>query len=323
MTGGSGYIGSHVAKMLQEQGYTPIVFDLQVQNRLWANLGWEAITGDINDRCSLESVFEKYKIDAVIHLAAITTIERSLCDPFPYYDTNICGTAKLLEVCKSFKVNNIVFSSSSSVYGYSNSLPRTEYDRKEPNTAYGASKLAMEYLFRDIGKAYNINYVGLRYFNAAGASPDGRIGEYRDVITHLIPSLQAVVEGKRDKFIIRGANYDTPDGTAIRDFTHVWDIADAHIKALDYLNDGGSSDIFNIGGNNYKSILEMFVEFQLQANIAITVSIGDTRPGDIAVNYTDNSKAKIILNWEPKLSDKETIIRDALQWYASETYKAI
>ena len=323
VTGGSGYIGSHVAKMLHEHGHTPIVFDLQARNRLWANLGWEAIAGDITNKWCLENVFDKHKIDAVIHLAAITTIPRSIVDPMPYYKTNVGGTAALVEACILHNVNKIVYSSSSTIYGPSNSLPRLEDDVKAPLTAYGASKLAAEYIFRDASNAFNIKSVGLRYFNASGASPDGKIGEYRNIITHLIPSIQTVVEGKRSQFCINGSNFDTPDKTAIKDFTHVWDIAAAHIDALSYLDEGGKTDIFNIGGGDPKSILEMFTEYQLQLGRTIPVSIGAARDGDIACNYADISKAKRILNWEPKLSNRETIIRDALNWYSSDLYKSL
>lgn len=323
VTGGSGYVGSHVAKMLYENGYEPIVFDLQARSRTWAHLHWEAIAGDITNKWSLENVFNKHNFDAVIHLAAVTTIPRSIVDPMPYYRTNVGGTAALVEACIQHRVNKIVFSSSSTIYGPSSNLPRVEDARKEPLTAYGASKLAAEHIFRDAGVAHGIKSVGLRYFNASGASPDGLIGEYRDIITHLIPSIQTVVEGHRSQFCIYGTDFDTPDKTAVKDFTHVWDIAAAHINALEYLNNGGNTDIFNIGGGDPKSILEMFTEYQLQLKEAIPVCIKPARAGDVACNYADITKAKRILGWEPKMSDRGSIVRDALNWYATDLYKSL
>ena len=323
ITGGSGYIGSHIAKLLNERGYEPIVFDLYAGFREWSNLGWESISGDINNKWSLEHVFDKHSIDAVIHCAAVTTIPRSIVDPMPYYRTNVGGTASLVEACLLHKVNKIVFSSSSTVYGTASILPRTESDRTEPLTAYGASKLAAEHILRDASRAFGLRSVSLRYFNASGASPDGKIGEYRDIITHLIPSIQTVVEGNRSQFTIMGTDFDTLDGTAVKDFTHIWDIAAAHINALEYLNSGGKTDTFNIGANDPKSILEMFTEYQLQLGQAIPVSIKQARAGDVACNIANIEKAKRILNWEPKMSSKETIIRDALNWYSTDLYKSL
>lgn len=323
VTGGSGYVGSHVAKMLYETGYEPIVFDIAARTRNWAHLNWEAITGDVNNRWSLENAFSKYEFDAVIHLAAITTIPQSIVNPMPYYRTNVGGAAALVEACILHKVHKIVFSSSSSVYGRSNNLPRDEDDRKDPLTAYGSSKLAAEHIFRDASTAFNIKSVGLRYFNASGASPDGKIGEYRNLITHLIPSIQTVVEGHRSQFCIFGTNFDTVDGTAIKDFTHVWDIAAAHVNALEYINSSGDTDVFNIGGGAYKSILEIFTEYQLQLGSAIPVCIKPARDGDVACNYANINKAKKILGWEPKMSNRESIVRDALNWYSTNLYKSL
>jgi len=325
VTGGSGYVGSHVAKMLYEQGYDPLVFDLQAKLRPWASPHWEAIPGDINNKWALDRVFRDYKIEAVIHLAASSEVGASVTDPLRYYRNNVGGTATLLQVCNTYKVNKFIFSSTSSVYGEVdiNKLPTKEDHPKTPVTSYGSSKWTVESMLRDVNVAHNIRSVSLRYFNASGASPDGKIGEFRTQPSHLIPSLQTVVDGKREEFVINGNDYPTKDGTAVRDFTHVWDIAQAHVNALEYLQRGGKTDSFNIGAGSGKSVLEMFVEFQQQSGIAIPMKVGARRPGDIPMNFADIKKAQEILNWIPVRSDAKNIVKDAVNWYQSNLYKSL
>ena len=325
VTGGSGYVGSHVAKMLFEQGYQPVVFDLVANRRPWTNPHWTSVVGDINHKWSLRFLFEKFKFDAVIHLAASSEVGASVTDPLRYYQNNVNGSAEVLKACKDHGVTKFVFSSTSSVYGEVDitKLPTKEDHTKTPVTSYGSSKWAVECMLRDVAVAHNIQSVSLRYFNASGAAPDGTIGEHRLVPTHLIPSIQHVVNGKKDTFVFNGIDYPTPDGTAVRDFTHVWDIADAHVKALQYLESGGKTDSFNIGAGQGKSVLEVFSEYQKQLGSAIPFAIGPRRPGDIPMNYADIAKAKAVLGWEPKISDCESIVRDALNWYRSDQYKSL
>jgi UDP-glucose-4-epimerase GalE len=325
VTGGSGYVGSHVAKMLFENGYYPVVFDLQAKQRPWASPHWPAVTGDINNAGDLDDVFSQYKFDAVIHLAASSEVGASVTDPLRYYKNNVGGTAELLTACKEFNVDKVIFSSTSSIYGEIeiSKLPTKEFYTKNPVTSYGSSKWAVECMLRDVNVAHGIRSVSLRYFNASGASPDGTIGELRLQPTHLIPSIQAVVDGKRDQFVINGLKYNTKDGSAVRDFTHVWDIADAHIKALTYLQNGGVTNAFNIGAGSGKSVLEVFDEYQKQLNTSISVKIGDNRPGDIPINYADITKARVILNWQPKMSDCQSIVKDAIRWYSGTLYKSL
>jgi UDP-glucose 4-epimerase len=178
-------------------------------------------------------------------------------------------------------------------------------------------------MLRDVQVAHSIRSVSLRYFNASGAAPDGSIGEHRDKPSHLIPSIQHVLNGRAREFQFNGNDYPTPDGTAVRDFTHIWDIADAHLRALRYLEAGGATDSFNIGAGSGKSVLEVFTEYQTQIGEAILFRIGPRRPGDIPMNYADISKAKAVLGWEPKLSDRVSIVRDAVQWYRSELYQSL
>lgn len=325
VTGGSGYVGSHVAKMLFEHGYFPVVFDMQAKARPWASPHWPAITGDINNKWSLINLFDQFDFDAVIHLAASSEVGASVTDPLRYYQNNVGGSATLLQACVKYKVDKFIFSSTSSVYGEVDitKLPTTENHLKTPVTSYGASKWAVECMLRDVSIAHNIRSVSLRYFNASGAAPDGSIGEYRPRPTHLIPSIQNVLDGKTNEFRFNGTDYPTPDGTAVRDFTHIWDIADAHVKALQYLEAGGSTDSVNIGAGSGKSVLQVFSEYQLQSGQGIPFSVGPRRPGDIPMNYADISKAKAVLGWEPKLSDCETIVKNALQWYQSSLYKEL
>ena len=325
MTGGSGYVGSHVAKMLYEQGYSPVVYDIKVVERPWASPHWKSVTGDVSNKSELTKVFEDHKFDAVIHLAASSEVEASVRNPLLYYRNNIGSTAVLLEVCKYFNVNKIVFSSTSAVYGEVDPamLPTKETHAKNPTTSYGSSKLAVEHMLRDADRAYGIRSVSLRYFNASGAGPDGLIGEYREKPSHLIPCIQQVIDGDKAAFVINGIDYATPDGSAVRDFTHVWDIAAAHIKALEYLDEGGNTNVFNIGAGQGTSVIEIFEEFQEETDTIIPLQVGKKRDGDIPINYANINKARDILGWQPMISNRERIVADAIRWYSSNLYKSL
>ena len=325
VTGGSGYVGSHVAKLLHEHGYIPVVFDLMAEHKEWANPHWPAVVGDINNTKDLIKIFNIYEFDAVIHLAASSEVGASVTDPLRYYKNNVGGTANVLQFCAQMSISKVVFSSTSSVYGEVDpkNLPTKEWYNKHPATSYGASKLAVEYMLRDIEVSNGVRSVSLRYFNASGASPDSKIGEFRPKPSHLIPSIQAVVEEHRPEFVINGNDYNTPDGTTVRDYTHIWDIAQAHLHALKYLDQGGKTDCFNIGAGKGKSVLEMFNEFQKQLGREIPMKMGERRPGDIPINYADTTKAEEILGWKPVMSDAESIVRDAIKWYRSDLYKRI
>lgn len=323
VTGGSGYIGSHVVKLLTEQGHTPVVYDLMAIRRPWAHFGIRSISGDISNKWALEKLLEFSNFDAVIHLAASSEIEQSVSSPLVYYTNNVGGSAVLLEACKKYKISKVVFSSSSAVYGNVNVLPSTENNPTNPITSYGSSKLAVESMLRDVSLAHDIRSVSLRYFNASGAAPDSAIGEFREHPTHLIPSLQAYREGRKDKFSLYGNNYVTRDGTAIRDYAHVWDIAQAHIDALNYLDKGGKTVCLNIGSGSGSTVLEIIREFEKQTGFKINAEFKDPRPGDISENWADISKSESVLGWTPKRSKLETIIEDAIRWYSSETYKRL
>lgn len=325
VTGGSGYVGSHVARLLEQSGHIPIVLDKVAGFRTWSNPHIRHFTGDVADYNGLDKLFETQQFDAVIHLAASSEVGPSVTDPLFYYANNVANTALLLNICAKHEVDKVVFSSTSAVYGEVpvHMLPTLETYSKNPTTSYGSSKLCNEHMLRDVARAYGIRSVALRYFNASSASPDASIGEFREKPTHLIPSIAAVAMGQRPEFTINGIDYDTPDGTAIRDYCHVWDIADAHVKALEYLDKGGATECINIGAGEGHSVQEMLEEFQKQWGSPIFCVDGPRRVGDIPINYADIHKAKELLNWEPVRSTPQIIIEDAVRWYRSDLYKRL
>jgi UDP-glucose 4-epimerase len=322
VTGGSGYVGSHVARFLHGAGHKVFVIDRVADQRKWVNPGISHFTGDIADYQGMDKIFKEYNFEAVIHLAASSEVGASVNDPLFYYANNVANSALLLNICDKHNVRKLVFSSTSSVYGEvePSLLPTQEWYEKNPLTSYGSSKLCVEHMLRDVDRAHNIRSVSLRYFNASGACPDGAIGEFREKPSHLIPSLAAVAHGKQEEFVINGDDYDTPDGTAVRDYTHVWDIARAHGMALDYLDNNGKTTAINIGAGQGKSVLEVLNEFQTQWGTPIFFRSGPRRPGDIPINYADISRAKELLGWKPELSSTEQIVKDAIRWYRSELY---
>lgn len=325
VTGGSGYIGSHVSRLLKENGHDVVILDREADVRSWATEGMVMYKGDIADAQGVINVFRKHNFEAVIHLAASSLVSESVSNPLLYYANNVGNAGLLLEICKLHGVNKIVFSSTSAVYGPVDpiELPYFENNIKNPNTSYGSSKLCIEHMLRDVDRAHGIRSVALRYFNASGASPDGAIGELREVPSHLIPSIAEVALGFRKLFTINGDDYNTYDGTAIRDYTHVWDIAQAHIDALNYLTAGGMTDVINIGSGVGTGVRTIFEEFQKQWGKAIPCEIGERRPGDVEANYADITKAKKVLGWEPNRSTPQLIIEDAIRWYKSDTFRKL
>lgn len=325
VTGGSGYIGSHVSRMLKQQGHEVVIVDRVAGQRTWATEGITIYQGDIADAKGMISIFEKHKFEAVVHLAASSLVSESVSNPLMYYANNVGNTGLLLEICKLHGVDKVVFSSTSAIYGEvdADRLPTEEWYEANPVNSYGASKLCVEYMLSHVEDAHGIRSVSLRYFNASGASPDGAIGEYRENPTHLIPSLAAVAMGQRDQFTIYGTHYRTPDGTAVRDYTHVWDIANAHVKALEYLAKGGGSDWINIGAGKGHSVKEMLEEFQTQWGSPIFYVEGPERPGDIPINYADIRRAEEKLGWVPERSTPQQIVEDAIRWYRSDLYKRL
>ena len=317
VTGGAGYIGSHTVKLLKNQGYDILVFDnlvyghFDVANKLNVPL----IKGDLSDRQLLDKVFTEHKIEAVIHFAAYAYVEESMTNPAKYYSNNVVSTLNLLEAMKDAEVKNIVFSSTCATYGVPNEIPISETHPQNPINTYGYTKLVVENMLADFQRAYNCEYVVFRYFNAAGASPDGLIGEDHDPETHLIPLILYAALGKRDSISIFGNDYPTPDGTCIRDYIHVDDLGQAHLLGLEYLLKGGKSDVFNLGNGNGFSVKEVIAAAKKVTGIDFKVKNDDRRPGDPAMLVGSGEKAQNILGWEPKYPEIETIISHAWQWH--------
>ena len=315
VTEGAGYIGSHVVKYLQDFGEDIIVVD-NLKTGYKESIDVEHFyRTDIRDSDEVIRIIKKHKIDSVIHFAASSLVGESMYKPYEYYNNNVYGTLCLLEAMNVTGVNKIVFSSTAAVYGDPEGTPIVEDSITEPTNPYGETKLAMEKMMKWFESAYGINYVSLRYFNAAGADKDGNIGEDHVPETHLIPLVLQVPLGKRDKIDIYGDDYDTADGTCIRDYIHVLDLAQAHYKALQWLRENSSSEIFNLGNGNGYSVNEVIRTARKVTGHPIPAIVAPRRPGDPAILVASSKKAQDILGWKPQYDSLETIIEDAWNWH--------
>lgn len=314
--GGAGYIGSHTALELIKSGEDVIVADnLSTGHRQAVPTGAKFYQGDIHDKVFLDNLFENEKIDAVIHFAAYSLVGESVTNPLKYYDNNLCGTKVLLSSMVEHNIDKIVFSSTAATYGEPENIPILETDRTSPTNPYGETKLAMEKMFYWTSKAHNLRYVSLRYFNACGADSSGNIGEAHNPESHLIPLILQVPNGKRESISIYGTDYDTPDGTCIRDYIHVTDLAQAHILAVRYLCDGNESNIFNLGNGVGYSVKEVIETARKVTGHAIPAIETPRRAGDPARLVASSEKAKKILGWKPVHDNLEDIISDAWNWH--------
>lgn len=314
--GGAGYIGSHTVYELIENGEDVAIIDnLQTGHIKAVHPKARFYKGDIRNREFLDSVFAKEKIDAVIHFAAYSLVGESMEKPLKYYENNLCGTKILLDSMVENGINKIVFSSTAATYGEPESLPILETDKTEPTNPYGETKLAMEKMFKWVGRAHNINFVSLRYFNACGAHVSGKIGEDHAVETHLIPLILQVPNNKREHIYIFGDDYNTKDGTCIRDYIHVTDLAQAHILAVKYLRNGGNSDIFNLGNGIGFSVKEVIETARKVTGHPIPAQISPRRAGDPAKLIASSNKARKILGWKPEHAELEEIIATAWNWH--------
>lgn len=314
--GGAGYIGSHTVYELIENGEDVAIIDnLQTGHIKAVHPKARFYKGDIRNREFLDSVFAKEKIDAVIHFAAYSLVGESMEKPLKYYENNLCGTKTLLDSMVANGINKIVFSSTAATYGEPESLPILETDKTEPTNPYGETKLAMEKMFKWVGRAHNINFVSLRYFNACGAHVSGEIGEDHAVETHLIPLILQVPNNKREHIYIFGDDYNTKDGTCIRDYIHVTDLAQAHILAVKYLRNGGNSDIFNLGNGIGFSVKEVIETARKVTGHPIPAQISPRRAGDPAKLIASSNKAQKILGWKPEHAELEEIIATAWNWH--------
>lgn len=316
--GGAGYIGSHAVYQLIDNGYEVVVADnLQTGHRDAIHPQAKFYEGDIRNREFLKTVFQNEKIDGVIHFAANSLVGESMENPLKYYDNNVYGTQVLLEAMIEADVKYIVFSSTAATYGEPESVPITEDMETQPTNTYGETKLAMEKMMKWCEQAHGLNYVALRYFNVAGARSTGEIGEDHNPETHLIPLVLQTALGKREEITIFGDDYPTKDGTCIRDYIHVEDLIDAHILALQYLFDGGKSDVFNLGSNQGFSVKEIIDMAKKVTGKEIPAKIGDRRAGDPSVLIASSEKAKRILGWNPTRTNIERIIKDAWNWHVN------
>ncbi|QHQ61786.1 UDP-glucose 4-epimerase GalE [Anaerocolumna sedimenticola] len=316
--GGAGYIGSHTVYELIDQGQDVVIVDnLETGYKEAVHPKARFYQGDIRNRAFIDGVFDQEKIDAVIHFAANSLVGESMTNPLKYYDNNLNGTKVLLESMVAHDVKKIVFSSTAATYGEPEKVPILETDRTEPTNTYGETKLSMEKMFKWVDKAHGLRYVSLRYFNACGAHKSGNIGEAHNPESHLIPLILQVPNGKRESISIYGDDYDTKDGTCIRDYIHVTDLASAHILAVKYLMEGKESNIFNLGNGVGFTVNEVIDAARKVTNSSIPAVITPRRAGDPAKLIASSEKAKTILGWKPQHEDIEEIISSAWKWHKS------
>jgi len=315
VTGGAGYIGSHAVKLLGEKGYELLTYDNLSTGNEWAVLYGELVVGDLADKELLRKVFKEFKPDAVVHFAAYIVVPESVREPLKYWRNNVANTLNLLEVMEETGVNKLVFSSSAAVYGIPESVPVDEEAPLKPINPYGETKATVERVLRDLsGAGKGFNYVSLRYFNVAGADPEGKIGFAYPNPTHLIIRAVKTAKGEYDKLYVYGDDYPTPDGTCIRDYIHVWDLAEAHLLALKYLEEGGESEVFNCGYGKGHSVKEVVETVKRVTGVDFPVEVAPRREGDPPALVAKAEKIRKKLGWEPKYDDLETIVKSAWEW---------
>lgn len=316
--GGAGYIGSHTVIELIDSGSDVVIIDnLETGHMEAVHPKARFYKGDIRDRAFLDGVFEKEEIEAVIHFAANSLVGESMVNPLKYYDNNLCGTKVLLESMLSHDIKKMVFSSTAATYGEPERIPILETDKTEPTNTYGETKLSMEKMFKWTDKAHGLKYVSLRYFNACGAHESGKIGEAHNPETHLIPLILQVPLGKREAINVFGSDYDTKDGTCVRDYIHVTDLAQAHILAVKYLLEGNESNIFNLGNGIGFTVNEVIEAAKEVVGKDIKVVMAGRRAGDPAKLIASSDKAKAVLGWKPEHADLKHIIETAWNWHSN------
>ncbi|MFY0659532.1 MAG: UDP-glucose 4-epimerase GalE [Shimia sp.] len=320
VTGGAGYIGSHACKALANAGFIPVTFDNLVT-------GWEDAVkfgpfeqGDLLDRGQLDAVFAKYEPVAVMHFAALSQVGESMKEPGKYWRNNVQGSLNLIEATVDAGVRNFVFSSTCATYGDHDNVTLDESVEQLPINAYGASKRAIEDMLRDFDAAHGLHSVVFRYFNVAGADPEAEVGEFHQPETHLIPLMLDAIDGKRDALTIFGTDYDTPDGTCIRDYVHVCDLVDAHVLGLKRLVDGHGSRVFNLGTGTGFSVREVIDQSRAVTNREVPYNEGPRRPGDCTKLVSGSTRAEKELGWEPKRSKMDLMIADAWRWHQTGHY---
>ncbi len=317
VTGGAGYVGSHTCLRLAEAGFEPVVYD-NLSNGHEAFVQWGPFErGDVRDKARLDEAFAKHRPRAVLHFAALIEVGESVKDPGRFFDNNVSGAVTLIEAARRAGVDAFVFSSTCATYGEPVRTPMDETHPQAPINPYGRTKLMIEQALADYDRYAGFRSVALRYFNAAGADPEGRIGERHHPETHAIPLAIEAAMGKRQGFTLFGTDYDTRDGTAVRDYIHVLDLADAHVLALKRLLGGGKSDVFNLGTGTGTTVRELIAMIRQVSGRPFEVAEAPRRPGDSPALVADNRKAREVLGWTPKL-DLEAIVRDAWAWHSRE-----
>jgi len=318
VTGGAGYIGSHTCKALARSGFLPVVLDNLSTGHAWAVKWGPLVEGDISDRHLVRDTLTRYRADAVIHFAANALVGESMKDPYKYLHGNVAGSLSLLEGMKEAGVRRIVFSSTCATYGEPTKIPISEATPQIPVNPYGESKLFVERALEWYGRAHGFSWAAMRYFNAAGADPEGEIGECHDPESHLIPLVVDAALGIRPPVQIMGTDYPTPDGTAVRDYVHVEDLADAHIRALRYLETGGASSAMNLGTGRGYSVREVIAAVERASGSTVPARETSRRLGDPPVLIADNRRAQKLLSWHAKYSTLDDIVRTAWAWHASQ-----
>lgn len=315
VTGGAGYIGSHVVRQLGEAGYENIVvLDNLSKGFRESVLYGELVVGDTGDKAKVSQLLKDFDVESVLHFAAHTIVPESVADPLKYYGNNTCNTRNLLECCSQAGVKHFIFSSTAAVYGIPDEIPVSEEAPKQPINPYGASKLMSEMMLRDLSSATDLNHVVLRYFNVAGCDPEGRIGQSTPEATLLVKVACEAALGVRDQIAIFGTDYDTPDGTGVRDYIHVEDLAAAHIKALEYLKNGGESTTLNCGYGHGYSVREVLDAVEKAHGAPLPIVEKPRRAGDPPSLVAKSDKARKVLGWKPQYDDLDQIVTSALNW---------
>lgn len=323
VTGGAGYIGSHTCKALAAAGYLPVTIDNLVYGHEWAVRWGPFVRGDVGDTALLERVIRGHRVEAVVHFAAYAYVGESMAEPGKYFRNNVTHALALLETMQSLGVKNLVFSSTCATYGVPETIPIGEDHPQHPVNPYGESKLFVERAMHWYGLAHGLRSVALRYFNAAGADPDGEIGEEHDPETHLVPLAIAAALGKGPELRIFGTDYATPDGTAVRDYVHVADLASAHVKALDHLLRGGESLALNLGTGTGHSVREVIAAVERASGRRVPVVEAPRRLGDPPQLVAAPGRSMQVLGWQPEFSDIDTIVSTALRWHAAPEVRRV
>ena len=320
VTGGAGYVGSHTTKVLARETFEPVVYDNMTAGHPWATRWGPLVKGDLKDTKLLRDTLDQFKIEAVLHFAASIAVGESVTDPKKYFHNNVVNTLRLLDAMLECNVKTIVFSSSAAVYGNPETVPIPEDHPLRPTSPYGESKLMMERAIHWYGQAYGLRWAALRYFNAAGADAEGDLGEEHEPETHLIPLVIEAAQGRRPCVEIYGTDYSTPDGTAIRDYIEISDLAEAHVRAVRHLIRGGENLCLNLGTGNGHSVREVIAAVERVSKLRVPVREAPRRAGDPPILIADAGKARNLLDWKPSHPELDSIVNSAWRWHSARAF---